>query len=106
MCRRVSRFPRRSPTATPASAAEPRRSCRGGPCVGDRAELELRLAGKDPGPGEPPAPQPVLHAGPHYAEAVDHREPEADLARFVEVARRAGDLPDAHSERVRLDEHL
>src|SRR5690242_20505255 len=94
------------PAATRMRAAPPRPSCRGGLRVGAGRELERGLAREDARPDPSPAPQAVLKARPQDADTVDHRAAEADLARFFEIARRTGDLADAHAERMRLDEHL
>ena len=45
-------------------------------------------------------------ADAQHAEAVDDRAAEVDLARIVEIFRRARNLADPHAERVRLHEHL
>ena len=53
-----------------------------------------------------PPPRAIGDARAQHAEAVGHRAAEADLARILEVARRARNLADAHVEGQRLREHL
>src|SRR6478672_11039410 len=55
---------------------------------------------------EPRAPQRVLDADAQHAEPIDDGARKVDFARIVEILGRTRDLANAHSERMRLHEHL